>query len=360
MADKPYAICLISPSLQMGGLERAMSNLANYFCEQGHKITYITLYNFEKFYKLDDRITLMEPHLDYKNTPKYLYYLKLLKYIRREVLKAEPDTVLSFGDYHNAWVLLALKGIKVPVYVSDRSSPDKNFGRAYTFFKKLTYKDSAGIIAQTRRAADQKKRLLGRNAKITIIPNTVRRVEPSAVVRKNYILGVGRHYHVKGFDRLIDVFALLNTDWNLVLAGDGGPQSQALRDQVDRLNIKDRVVFLGKVSNMTPVYAEAGIFVMTSRSEGFPNALCEAMAAGIPCVSYDISAGPADIIRDNENGFLVPDNDSRALAAVVQRLIDDSNLRMIVGEKASLIQDELSFERSGGKFLNTITSHISR
>ncbi len=342
----------------MGGLERAMSNLANYFCERGHQVTYITLYNFDKFYKLDERIQLVEPRLDYRSTSKHIYYLKLLKYVRSRVKMGNFDTVLSFGDYHNALVLLALKGLKVPVYVSDRSSPDKNFGRAYTVFKKFTYRSSAGIIAQTRRASDQKKRLLGAKAKITIIPNTVKRVEPSGLERKNYILGVGRHYHVKGLDRLLDVFAMLKTDWSLVLAGDGGPQSQALREQVARLNLKERVVFLGKVSDMTRVYAEAGIFVLPSRSEGFPNALCEAMAAGIPCVSYDISAGPSDIITHAENGFLVKDGDASGLANVVQRLIDDPELRIRTGNKARLIQEELSFEKSGERFLTTITSHL--
>lgn len=354
MSDDKKTICLISPSLQMGGLERAMSNLAIYFNSQGYKVHYLLLYNFEKFYQLDSNIEIIEPHFDYSNTLKPLYYLRLLKYIRNQVKKVNPDYVLSFGDYHNSFVLLALYGLKTPVYVSDRSSPDKNFGKAFTLFKKWTYKRSAGIIAQTQRAANQKKRLLGKNANIAIIPNAIRKIERHELPKKRYILGVGRHYHVKGFDRLIKAFALVETDWQLVLAGGGGPESNTLKELVDTLNLSDKVVFLGKVNDIDRVFSESDIFVLTSRSEGFPNALCEAMASGLACISFDIVAGPADIIENGVDGILVENGNIEELAQKIQLCIDDELYRLSLGENALKIQQKFCLNTSGEKYLNFI------
>jgi glycosyltransferase involved in cell wall biosynthesis len=357
MENNNIKICLISPSLQMGGLERAMSGLGNYFNSKGYKVYYIVLYRFEKFYELNDSIELIEPDFDY-NISKGLYYLKMIKYIRKNVKNINPSTIMSFGDYHNALVLLSLKGLKYPVYVSDRSSPDKKFGKAITMLKKWTYKDAKGIIAQTNRAAQQKYNMLGNNINLVVIPNAVRQIELYDVERKPQILGVGRHYRVKGFDRLIEAYALLNTDWQLVLAGGGGPESDNLKELVKKLNVEDKVTFLGKVLEIDKVYSEASIFCLTSRSEGLPNALCEAMAAGIACISFDIVAGPSDIIENGKNGLLVPDGDIKELAKQLQNLITDKSYREQLGMEASKLQHQLSLESSGNKFLNFITSHL--
>jgi GalNAc-alpha-(1->4)-GalNAc-alpha-(1->3)-diNAcBac-PP-undecaprenol alpha-1,4-N-acetyl-D-galactosaminyltransferase len=355
--SKQLSICLVSPSLQMGGLERAMSNLGNYFNSKGYKVYYIVLYKFDKFYELDNGIELIEPDFNY-DVSKWIYYLKLLFYIKANVKQCNPDTVLSFGDYHNALVLFALKGSKYPVYISDRSSPDKNFGRFFTKFKKFTYSSSKGVIAQTERAAAQKRNMLGNAFNITIIPNAIRHVNRYDVARENCILGVGRHHKVKGFDMLIDAFALLDTDWKLVLAGGRGPETDNLKAQAEALGVLNKITFLGDVKKIDKVYASAGIFVLSSRSEGFPNALCEAMAAGLPCVSFDIVAGPADIITNGVNGILVPPTNIKELAAQMQTLILNQNLRNSLGAEASKLQQELSMQSSGEKFLKFITSHL--
>lgn len=354
---KQQSICLISPSLQMGGLERAMSNLGNYFNSKGYKVYYIVLYRFDKFYELDNGIELIEPDFSY-NVSKWIYYLKLLSYIKAKVKQCNPDTVLSFGDYHNAVVLFALKGSKYPVYISDRSSPNKNFGRFFTKFKKWTYSNSAGVIAQTERAAAQKRKMLGNNFNITIVPNAIRAVTRYDIAREKHILGVGRHHKVKGLDMLIEAFALLDTEWKLVLAGGRGPETDNLKAQAEALGIASKITFLGDVKDIDKVYASAGIFVLSSRSEGFPNALCEAMAAGLPCISFDIVAGPADIITNGVNGILVPPTNTKELAAQIQALILNQDLRNKLGAEASKLQQELSMQSSGDKFLNFITSHL--
>ena len=133
-----------------------------------------------------------------------------------------------------------------------------------------------------------------------------------------------------------------------------GPETENLKQLVRDRNIEDKVIFLGEIKEIDRVYAEAGIFCLTSRSEGFPNALCEAMAAGLPSISFDIVAGPADIIKDGYNGILTKDGDIEGLAAQLQTLIENEELRKKIGRESSKLQEELSLASSGSKFLNFI------
>lgn len=357
MSKHEKVICLISPSLQMGGLERAASNLANYFNSKGFKVIYIVLYSFKKFFELDSGIVLIEPDLNYRSSNKFSYYLNMIPYLRKAVKKYKPNTILTLGEYHNALVLFALQGIDIPIHVSDRSSPNKKFGQLFTIFRKWIYKKSSGVIAQTETAAAQKRRMLGLDFRISVIPNAIRNVKRYSFKREKIILGVGRHYHVKGMDRLIKAFWQLNdNEWVLHLAGGNGPETNNLKDLVIKLELEEKVVFLGELKNIDEEFSKSSIFVMTSRSEGFPNALCEAMASGLPCISYDIVAGPSDIISHNENGILIPDGDTEKLTSAISTLMRSQKKRNQLGENALKVQDEFSNRNSGDKYLQFILS----
>src|SRR5690606_12600763 len=142
-----------------------------------------------------------------------------------------------------------------------------------------------------------------RSVLFKVIPNAVREIRKVEADKKNYILAMGRfNDSTKGFDRLIPAFAQSRAaDWTLVFAG-GDEDGASLKKQADELKIRDRVKFLGKV-DVDEILSESRIFVIPSRSEGFPNALCEAMAAGLPCIAFDFDAGPRDLIINNHNGI---------------------------------------------------------
>lgn len=352
MKNETKKICLISPSLQLGGLERAMSNLAIYFHEQGYIVTYILHYKFERFYHLPSEIEIIEPTFFKNKTIKPVYYWKLLFYIRNAVKQCKPNAILSFGDYHNAWVLLALTNLNYPVFISDRSSPGKKFGYWYSIFKKRMYQNSTGVIAQTVRAANQKKMMLGEDFNIKVIPNAIRKMNIIDCKREKIVLAVGRHYHVKGLDRLIKAFAkITDRSWTLHVAGSDGPESEGLKSLVKDLGIETSVKFLGKVTNMDALYSRSGIFVLPSRSEGLPNALCEAMANGLACVSFDINAGPSDLITHNLNGVLVPDGQIDQLAKEIESLMQNDQKRTLLGANAKNKREELSPNLIGKKYL---------
>lgn len=355
-------ICLIAPSLQMGGIERAMSTLANYFVTQGIEVFYVAMFPFECFFRLDKRIKYFQPETSY---PKGGNVFKLLDYYRRvfspcqgylvrTLKEIKPDVVMSFGDWYPHLAMLALKG-RYPFYYANRSNPLIRYSWGIELLRKLAYRlyPPVGIIAQTSLAKERKEKIFGRSLpKIQVIPNPARLVRHYDVPRKNYIIAVGRVLRSKGFGRVIDVFARLDaSDWRLILVGDG-PAMNEMRAKVDALNLSDRVVFTGKSDNVDEWLAKAKIYLMASYREGFPNALCEAMAAGLACVSYDIVAGPRDIINDGVDGYLVADGNEDLMVEKAQYLIDQPDVLKMMGKNAERIVDRLSIDRIGKMYLN--------
>lgn len=118
------------------------------------------------------------------------------------------------------------------------------------------------------------------------------------------------------------------------------------------LGVEDRVLFWGEVSHIEEYYQRSDIFAFTSISEGFPNALGEAMAAGMACISFDCEAGPSDLIVDGENGFLIPENDHERYISKLKLLINNESIRKKLGKKAKLKASEFSFEKIGHQYFN--------
>jgi glycosyltransferase involved in cell wall biosynthesis len=155
-------------------------------------------------------------------------------------------------------------------------------------------------------------------------------------------LTVSRLNREKGIDLLLEAWALSSQrkTSRLRILGDGAERAD-LEALARRLGIADRVEFAGFVSDKVPHWQQASAFVMSSRFEGFPNALCEAMAAGLPSVSFDCPSGPRAILSDGINGLLVPAEDTRALAAALDRIAGDPALRDRLGREAVKILENL-------------------
>jgi glycosyltransferase involved in cell wall biosynthesis len=149
-----------------------------------------------------------------------------------------------------------------------------------------------------------------------------------------WIMGVGRLLRQKGYDRLIRAVASLQRpDVRLVLVGEG-PDRAALQTQADELGIGDRLIMPGFVRQPMQWLAAADLFVLSSRWEGFGHVIVEAMAAGAPVIAFDCPHGPRDIIRNGENGILVPDADETALTAAISELLDNRDRAMAFATRA--------------------------
>jgi glycosyltransferase involved in cell wall biosynthesis len=191
------------------------------------------------------------------------------------------------------------------------------------------------IVTLTEGDAREYRELLGPRARVQAVPNAVPDVgevraahDPDTKV----VVAAGRLARQKGFDRLVAAWALVarkHPDWRLNIFGHGDEVS--LQARIDKKKLTDVVTVRGFTEEPYQRFAESAIYAMSSRSEGFPMVLLEAMGCGLPLVSFDCPTGPADIIQDGRNGLLVPDGDVKGLAAALNRLIEDPALRRRMG-----------------------------
>lgn len=348
------SVCIVGPALKMGGMERASVTLANTLAQNGVIVTYIAFFRQQHFFRLHENITLHEPN---GFNEINLSILRTIPWLRKTIKAGNPDKVLSFSRLYSAITVLSLIFTKYPVYISERSSPLYRWPKIQELISKITFSifKPEGIIAQTNIAAKYQKRYYGKDVQIKVIPNAVRKIQfYPEVNRKKIILAVGRlNDPLKGFDRLLEAFAQINTkDWILQIAGGHLKDDSKLFEIVEKNQLNDRVQFLGKVSEMDRLYAEVGMFVIPSRSEGFPNALCEAMVAGVPCISFDFIAGPRDIIKDEEDGFIIEDGNLKALGNKILFLINNPEIRNEIGARAKQNMKRFEAERINAQIMD--------
>lgn len=292
-------------------MERVMSELATFFAKKPNLEVHLVLYgiNREIFYSIPQNVVIHKPRFLFKNKSRFISTLKTLIYLRKEIKNINPNTILSFGEYWNSFVLLALFGYKFPIYVSDRSQPDKSLGSLHDRLRKWFYPKATGVIAQTSAAKSFYQKLY-HHENIRVIGNPIRAISTENGNRENIVLTVGRLIQSKNHDRLIQLFANINLPgWKLVVVGYDHLKQQnlvKLEKMICNLHLEGKVEIVGKQADVDAYYRKSKIFAFTSTSEGFPNVIGEAMSAGLPVVAFDCMAGPADMIEDGKNGFLIP------------------------------------------------------
>ena len=360
---KTKTICLVIPSLQAGGMERVMSELAGYFATKKDVEIHLLLYGIQReiFYALPPDIKIHKPGFTFKNSLRLYYTIKTIFFLRKSIKKIKPDTILSFGEYWNNFVLLALLGTKYPVYVSDRSQPDKSLGKFHDLLRKWLYTKSAGVILQSKKARSIYQKNI-RRINIKVIGNPIREILNSLnTERQNQVLMIGRLIKSKHQDNLIKIFASINKKgWKLVLVGyDHLKQKHmdSLKKLATDLGVQDSLVFAGKQSDVEKYYLSSKIFAFTSSSEGFPNVIGEAMAAGLPVIAYDCVAGPSEMIIDNKNGFLIPLFDDVQFESKLELLMDHPELREKFGRNGKEYINKFNIQHIGEQFYQFITSN---
>lgn len=351
-------ICVITPSFNIGGIERTVIELANFFVKKGYKVSLISLLAGTRHFTIHDEVIVIEPNRrrSSKKLLNALYRLWLISYMRISYRMLKPDVIVSMADTFNPFVLIAALKLNIPVFIGDVTKP----GRRFTFFtrmgKKIMYPFSSGFIAQTNFAAGYYSRMFSGKLKIKVINGAIKQINNYDVSRKKIILNVGRLSIEKGQDRLIAAFSKIKNKmgWKLALTSDG-PLKKQLFLQIKEFNMEDDILFLGNVKDIDMIYAESSIFVLPSRSEGFPNALTEAMAHGLPCVCFD-SFPANEVITNNLDGIILPDGDIEGLAITLEFLMNDNKERDQLGLNARKIVDKLSIDKIGNEFSNFILS----
>jgi len=363
-------ICFVLTSLQMGGLEKAMVNLASLFVNEGVDVTIVTLYRFKHFYNLDTRIRLIEPR-DYRfNFLKFEYYIRFLAFFKSTIIdRRKFDVILTFHEYCNFQILLSSLFQFIPVVVSDRGSPTLNITFPSNIFRKMLYPFSKGIIFQTNVAKDiytLKNRIVPENRVIAnpLNKEVFEKEVLSFEKRENIICWFGRLHWEKGLDKLLKAYQLFlnentaqKTNWKLKIIG-GGPDELKLRSLAEQLGIADLIIWKPAVLDIYNDISSSKIFVLTSYREGYPNALIEAMSMGLVPISFDCMAGPSEIINDGINGFLVDVGDEVMLSKKIDYLCSNQEKLEGFSQKAIEVRVKNNPYRIGNEYISFLDEII--
>jgi GalNAc-alpha-(1->4)-GalNAc-alpha-(1->3)-diNAcBac-PP-undecaprenol alpha-1,4-N-acetyl-D-galactosaminyltransferase len=343
--NKPTVV-LVTGTLQAGGAERQLSQMANYWAAKDWKVILATWSGPElaDFYSLHARV--VREHLHVRCSRRTIFArvranLNRVLKLRKLLSATRPDALLSFMTESNLLTILAGVGFETRVIVSERIHPalHTSVPRMWRILRRLLYVRADDVVAQTRDAAQWLESHC--RTSVSVIPNALRVLPEPSGERRSMIVSVGRLTYQKGFDLLLRAFARIAPrfgHWKLVIIGEGD-ERQSLATLRRELMLDDRVEFVGQIPDVVDWMVHAGLVVQPSRFEGFPNVVLESMGLGAPVISADCRAGPSEMIEDGVNGRLVPVEDVEALAHVMADLISRPDERAKLGRAASRVRD---------------------
>jgi len=311
-----------------------MSILASAWASRGHKVTVVTYDEGRPFFfSLPPEVTVQKLRLSGGSTVRRVSnHCRRIPTFRRVIRETQPDIVVSFMDRTNVLVLMAALGLDIPVIVSERIDPRRyNPGFPYNFLRRWLYRNAMAVIVQSKGQADWFKQM---STRVAVIPNPVNvctNDRNSQARRTSIVIAAGRLVLQKGFDLLLTAFAKMHKEhpeWNLVIYGDG-PERAALERRIRELKLNGKAQLPGLTTNLTTHLRTAGCFILSSRFEGFPNVLIEALACGCPVVATNCSDSVGEIVQHGWNGLLIPSEDTDSLANALKRIMEDVALRRI-------------------------------
>lgn len=376
MNTRPYRIAFCTPALySAGGVERVVSFKASYFAEQlGYDVTIIVTEGQGRacYFPLSDKVKVINFELGFEELWKasfmkkvYLYLTKQRQYkrlLKTELIHIRPDITISMLRREINFLTDIPDGSKKIGELHVNRANYRNFeANDSNLIKRLFAKFWMRSLVGKLRRLDQLVVLTEKSkvswpelSNVTVIPDpitilrekeTVNSVEFAVAVKRgvgvNRVVTIGRYAYQKGYDLLLQAWAELSRirelengeEWTLDIYGQGDQTDY--RQLMTELGIDSNKCHLnGPVEDVVKAYQESSIFVLSSRFEGFGMVLIEAMACGLPVVSFDCPAGPDEIITDGVDGLLVPFGDVHALAEKLMTLMSDENLRKRLGQQA--------------------------
>ncbi|GHE38919.1 glycosyltransferase family 4 protein [Sphingobacterium griseoflavum] len=336
-------------SLRGGGAERVLSTVCNELVDRGHDVFLVTNLRINFAYDIDPRIKTIElfpvPHLKHNVVKRYF---SLYRHIRKTVKEIRPDIVTSFMVDLNIHIILANMLSKVPIVASEHYS----FDSKHSFFRYVSRFYINRLASKVVLLTNYDYEFLGKRLPNKIvIPNPIN-YEPvlEDMVRQRTILAAGsiNRWFQKGFDNLLRVWSEIYSsypDWTLKIAGQGSEEKlNYLKNLVSQMGLSESVVFMGFQSDMQSVFQESEVFVLSSRYEGLPMVLIEAMSQGCACISFDCISGPREIIEDRVSGVLI---ENQNLDEMKNKLIEVmSNSRFRTQLQRNAVIESLRFSKS--------------
>lgn len=348
---------IVIHSLRGGGAERVAVDLSAYWIRLGYKVSLVTqMAKNTDAYPVPAgvvRHVMGTAHETGGGVRGAIANWRRVRSLRKLIKKHKPDCVLGMMTTASILAVMAAKGLPCRVIVSEHTHPPiQKLPEAWQRLRRWAYPRAHAVVALTSGTARWVQDHIP-GSRVVVIPNAVRwpliPQEPIVAVpnkgERLRLLAVGRLHVVKGFDLLVEAFAMVANyfpDWDLVILGEGDERA-ALQKQIDEAGLSGRVRLLGRVGNMADWYQSADMYVLSSRAEGLSNTLLEAMASGLPAIAMDCDTGPREIIRDNIDGILVnPPEDSEALAAHLSDLMARPLKRTALSRRAVDVRDRFS------------------
>mgnify|MGYP000029409952 CR=1 FL=1 len=315
-------------SLVAGGAERVLILLANHFEEKGQDVTIIT-FNEPEVFSANDNVKRIKLHGGRIKNHMIRSTINLASLYSKK--KNRPDVLIPFMTQTNLIGILVGKLYGIKVVSAEHNNHLKEINSIGNFTRNTAYKYSDALTVLT---AFDEKFYKSRNVNVHIMPNpsTFSVFKETTRQREKIILAVGdlNRYHHKGFDNLIPIITPVlkkHPEWKLKLVGGGDDGLKFITELVEKHNISDQVIFEGYSTEVAKIMRESEIYIMTSRFEGLPMVLLEAMSQGMACISFDCKTGPSDIITDNVNGILVEDQNFNAMSKALDQLINTPEQR---------------------------------
>ena len=381
MGNKPLKLVYITPALYMaGGVERVLTLKANYFAEHfGYNITIILTEGKDKplFYPLSDKIKVINLNIGFEElwtcsfAKKVLVYLKkqrqFKKALAKELMRIHPDVTVSLlrreinflNDIKDGSRKIGELHVNRANYRNFETN-DSNFIKnlfakfwMYSLVSKLKHLDQFIVLTE------EDKKAWAELPNICVIsdPLSFCPTQRSSLSIKR-VIAVGRYVYQKGFDQLLQAWATIERqypEWQLVVFGDGNrtPYEQQMKE----LGIDDnRCHLYGPTTDIQQEYVNSSLFAFSSRFEGFGMVLVEAMACGLPVVSFDCPCGPKDIVRDSEDGILVENGNIKLFASSLSKLMSDEALRQSMSKAALKNVQRFSMEQIAEQWRNIFES----
>lgn len=334
-------LLFVISSLRGGGAERVMTVLTNELAKRGHDITLAIMTGSSHFYELHPSINI--EYFEFKKNKtlfgKIENRFKMLSFIRSLSRKERPDIIISFIYQMNTNVLLSTVFLGIPVIASEHNTLDRKMSLMEKIHRLYISRLADKLTVLTYHDYDfLGKRLTNK----TVMPNPLpfNSLEVYNDNREKIVLAVGsiKRYTHKGFDNLIEIWSSIADnypDWQLQIAGEFDEKSlRYLKNIESRIGSLNKVLFLGQIKNMTELLNKSSIFVLSSRWEGFPMVLIEAMSQGCTCISYDVVSGPREIINHNIDGIIVSNQNKEQMKKSLKDLMEDHSERKRLSECA--------------------------
>jgi len=358
-------ISLLISNLMGGGAERVCCLLANGLLRRGHEVSIVTLDAAHvAAYPLDGAVRVV--HLGACRPGRSLscraaQNLRRVGRIRGALQRLASDAVIGFMTESNVLATLAGRVFcRLPcrLMLNERVDPHSHNRAALACVaRRLTFPFADAVVPCSRAMAPWYERWLPPRKVVPIQnpvvlddrpPDAQADEQARRMAGENWILAMGRLHEQKGYDLLLEAFARVPArqpeNWRLGILGEGD-QRPELERRIEALGLGGRAELLGRFANPYPVLRAGEIFALSSRYEGFPNALTEAMACGLPAVAFDCPTGPAEIIRPEEDGLLVAPGDVDGFAKALARLMGDEQLRGRLAARAPEVLTRFRLDR---------------